>query len=148
MKKVISFDKSFKITVPISLTIIIAGLIGSAVLGFNNGVDFQAGLNSAVQFVPPSMDISYKGDGTMSLQKVSKTDVTFIARTPSGDSKSYTFAFDQYPTLNALADAIKTVPGLSLNLRADGTTAFAPPSRHLADRCPADGKAVDATLFG
>jgi preprotein translocase subunit SecF len=119
MTKVIAFDKSFKITVPISLVIIVAGLIGAAVLGFNNGVDFQAGLNSNVQFVPPSMELSFKGEGTMSLQKVSKAEVTFISRAPSGDSKSYTFAFEQYPTMQALSEAFKTVPGLAVLLKAD-----------------------------
>jgi len=120
MTKVISFNKSFKITVPVSLTIIIAGLIGAAVLGFNNGVDFQAGLNSTIQFVPPSMELSFKGEGTMSLQKVSKTDVTFISRAPSGDSKSYVFAFAQYPTMQSLSEAFKTVPGVTALLKADG----------------------------
>ncbi len=119
MTKVIGFDKSFKITVPISLFIIIAGLIGAVVLGFNNGVDFQSGLNSTIQFAPPSMEVSFKGDGTMSL-KVAKADATFISRAPSGDSKAFVFAFSQYPTLQALSDAFKTVPGVSVALKADG----------------------------
>jgi preprotein translocase subunit SecF len=119
MTKVIGFDKSFKITVPISLIIIIAGLIGAAVLGMNNGVDFQAGLNSTIQFVPPSMDVGFKGEGTMTL-KVAKADATFISRAPSGESKSYTFAFSQYPTMQAMTDAFKTVPGVSVALRIDG----------------------------
>ncbi len=120
MTKVINFDKSFKITVPISLAIIIAGLIGVAILGFNNGVDFQAGLNSSIQFVPPSMDVSFKGDGTMTLA-VSKMDATFISRSPSGESKSFTYTFAQYPTLQVLSEAFKAVPGVSVALKADGT---------------------------
>ncbi len=119
MTKVINFDKSFKITVPISLTIIIAGLIGVAVLGFNNGVDFQAGLNATVQFVPASMNVTYKGEGSMSL-KVAKTDATFISRATTGESKSYTFAFAQYPTMQSISDAFKSVPGVSVALAADG----------------------------
>jgi preprotein translocase subunit SecF len=119
MTKVINFDKSFKITVPISLVIILAGLVGTAVLGFNSGVDFQAGLNSTIQFVPPSMEVGFKGEGTMTLS-VSKADATFISRAPSGESKSYTFAFAQYPTMQAMNDAFKTVPGVSVALKTDG----------------------------
>jgi preprotein translocase subunit SecF len=121
MTRVINFDKSFKFTVPVSLVIILAGLIGLIALGFNNGVDFQAGLNSDISFVPPSMGVSFTGAGTMTLQ-VSKGDATFISRAPSGDSKAYTFAFAQYPSFQALVAAFKTVPGVSVDLKADPAT--------------------------
>jgi preprotein translocase subunit SecF len=120
MTRVINFDKAFKFTVPVSVVIILAGLVGLGILGFNNGVDFQAGLNSDVAFVPPSISLSFKGDGTMTLQNVTKADITFISHAPSGESKSYTFAFAQYPTLQALADVFKTIPGVSVELKADG----------------------------
>ncbi|MGA2548461.1 MAG: protein translocase subunit SecF [Rectinemataceae bacterium] len=120
MTRVINFDRSFKITVPISLVIIIAGLIGALAIGFNKGVDFQAGLNTSVRFAPPSMLVSYAGTGTMQL-KVTKSEVDLISKAPSGDTKSYTFTFVQYTTLQSIADAIKAVPGMSLELRADGS---------------------------
>jgi preprotein translocase subunit SecF len=67
------------------------------------------------------MDVSFKGEGTMTL-KVAKADATFISRAPSGDSKAYTFAFAQYQTFQALAAAFQSVPGVSVNLRAGGAT--------------------------
>jgi len=118
MTRVIAFDKSFKYTVPVSVAIILAGLVGIGIIGFNNGVDFQAGLNSDIAFVPPSMGVSFKGEGSMTL-KVAKADATFISRAPSGDSKAYTFAYAQYPTFQALVAAFKTVPGVSVELKAD-----------------------------
>jgi preprotein translocase subunit SecF len=121
MTRVIQFHKTFKYTVTVSLVVIIAGLVGLAVMGMNNGVDFQAGLNSTVQFVPPSMEVGFQGDGSMTLS-VSNTDVTFISRSPAGESKSFTFAFAQYPTLQGLASAFQTVPGVSASLKADGAT--------------------------
>ena len=121
MTKVINFDKTFKYTVPLSLVVIVAGLVGSAFLGLNNGVDFQAGLNSTIQFVPPSMDVTFAGQGTMTLA-VSKADATFISRSPSGESKSFTFAFAQYATMRDLSGAFQTVPGVSVALKADGAT--------------------------
>ena len=121
MTRVINFDKSFKYTVAVSVIIIVAGLVGLGVIGLNNGVDFQAGLNSDVAFVPSSMGVSFAGEGSMSL-KVSKADATFISRAPSGDSKAYTFTFAQYPTFQDLVAAFKTVPGVSVDLKAKPAT--------------------------
>jgi len=121
MKRVIQFDKAFKFTVAISVLVIAAGLVGLGVMGFNNGVDFQAGLNSDVAFVPPSMSLTFQGEGSMAFS-VTNDDATFIARATTGDSKSYTFAFADYPTLQAMADAFNKVPGVSAQLIAPGST--------------------------
>lgn len=120
MTRVINFDRSFRITVPISAVIIIAGLVGAIFLGFNKGVDFQAGLNTSVRFVPPSMAVSYTGAGSMRLT-VAKAEVDLISQAPSGESKAYIFGFDKYPTLQTVADAIKGVPGLVVDLKAEGS---------------------------
>jgi preprotein translocase subunit SecF len=119
MTRVINFDRSFKYTVPISLVIILSGLVGVAVLGFNNGVDFQAGLNTDVQFAPPSIGLSFTGQGTMSLT-VGKNEVDLLAKAPSGESKSYAFPFEKYKTMGAMVDGLKSVPGVDADLRVDG----------------------------
>jgi len=120
MTRVINFDRSFKITVPISLAIIISGLIGVAFIGFRMGVDFQAGLNTSIQFAPPSMVVSYTGEGTMRLS-VAKSEVDLISQAPSGSSKSYTLGFDTYTTLQAIADGLKAIPGMQVDLKAVGS---------------------------
>jgi preprotein translocase subunit SecF len=122
MTRVIGFDRSFKITVPISVVIIIAGIFGAAFLGFNNGVDFQAGLNTSIQFAPPSMRVAFTGEGTMRLS-VTKADVELISQAPSGQSKAYLFAYDKYPTLQAMGDALKTAPGVQVEMVAKGDLA-------------------------
>jgi len=118
MTRVINFDRSFKITVPISLALIFAGLVGVAVMGFRNGVDFQAGLNTDIQFAPPSMKVSFAGTGTVRLS-VTKAEVDVITQAPSGESKAFLFGYDKYPTLAAMTDALKTVPGVGVDLVAD-----------------------------
>jgi preprotein translocase subunit SecF len=55
MIRTIQFHKSFRITIIVSAAIIAAGLVGLGTMGFNNGVDFQAGLNTDVSLVPPSL---------------------------------------------------------------------------------------------
>jgi preprotein translocase subunit SecF len=119
MIRVIQFHKAFKVTIAVSIAIIVAGLAGLALMGFNNGVDFQAGLNSSVSFVPPSMKVSFKGEGYMTLE-VAKAEATFTAHAPSGGTTAYTFPFAKYPTLKDIAEAFKTVPGVSAELAADG----------------------------
>ncbi|MDA8411111.1 MAG: protein translocase subunit SecF [Treponema sp.] len=121
MKRVIQWHKSFKFLVPLSAAIIIGGLITVAVLGFRMGIDFQAGINTDVQFAPPSMDVTFDGTGTMRLT-VSQADVTLISQAPSGESKSYTYTWSTAPTLKAVADGLSSVPGVHVNLRADGAT--------------------------
>jgi len=122
MKRVIQWHRSFKLLVPMSAVIIIAGLVTVATVGFRTGIDFQAGINTDVQFAPPSMDVSYDGIGTMRLS-VTKTEATLISQAPSGESKSYSFAWDKYPTLKTVADGLAGVPGVKVNLRADGGVA-------------------------
>jgi preprotein translocase subunit SecF len=120
MTRVIQFHKAFKFTIVISVAVIVAGLAGLAIMGFNRGVDFQAGLNSSVSFVPPSMKMSFKGEGTMTLE-VSTTAAVFVSRAPTGATQSYTFGFAQYRTLKDISEAFKTVPGVSAELLADGS---------------------------
>lgn len=121
MKRVIQWHRSFKFLVPVSVLIIAAGLVMVATVGFRTGIDFQAGINTDVQFAPPSMDVTYDGTGTMRLN-VSQSDVTLISQAPSGESKSFSFPWTTATTLQAVADGIASVPGVHVNLRADGTT--------------------------
>lgn len=120
MTRVINFDRSFKITVPISLVIILSGLFGALFIGFRLGVDFQAGLNTSVQFASPSMTVAYTGDGIMRLS-VAKNEFDLIYQAPSGASKSYTIAFAAYPTIQSVVDALKAIPGINVNLQTDGS---------------------------
>jgi preprotein translocase subunit SecF len=137
MTRVINFDRSFKITVPISVVIILAGLFGALFIGVRLGVDFQAGLNTSVQFAPPSMTVAYSGDGTMRLS-VAKSEFDLIYQAPSGASKAYTIAFAAYPTIQSVSDALKAIPGMVVDLKTDGSQ----PSSLLLGR----SQATDATL--
>ena len=119
MTRVINWDKSFKFLVPMSVLIIVAGLVMVATVGFKTGIDFQAGINTSVQFAPPSMDVSFDGTGSMSL-RVSKSDATLISQATTGESKSYSLDWVKYPTLKAIADGLAAVPGVKVTLRADG----------------------------
>jgi preprotein translocase subunit SecF len=119
MKRVVQFHRAFKATIIISSVIVAASLAGLATLGFNTGVDFQAGLKANVSFVPPSMSVTFTGQGAMALE-VAKTKAIFTSHATSGETKAYTFEFADFPTLKAMADAFRTVPGVGVELMADG----------------------------
>jgi len=120
MTRVIQWHRSFKFLVPLSIVIIASGLVMLALVGFRMGIDFQAGINTDIQFAPPSMDVTFDGSGTMRLN-VSQSDVTLISQAPSGVSKSYTFPWTTATTIKAIADDLAAVPGVHVNLRADGS---------------------------
>lgn len=120
MTRVIQWHRSFKFLVPLSVLIIAAGLVMLATVGFRTGIDFQAGINTNVQFAPPSMNVTFDGTGTMRLN-VTQTEVTLISQAPSGESKSYSFPWTSATTLKAVADGLAAVPGVHVELRADGS---------------------------
>jgi preprotein translocase subunit SecF len=118
-RRVIQWHRSFKFLVPMSALIIVGGLVTVATVGFRTGIDFQAGINTSIQFAPPSMDVSFAGTGNMRLL-VSKAEATLISQATSGEAKSYSFAWTAYPTLKSVADGLAGVQGVKVNLRADG----------------------------
>ncbi len=122
MKRVIQFHKSFRITIVISAVIVAASAAGLATMGFNTGVDFQAGLKANVSFVPPSMALSFSGSGRMALE-VGKAEATLTSYATTGETKAYIFAFADYPTLKDVAEGFAMVPGVSAQLKAGGSTA-------------------------
>jgi preprotein translocase subunit SecF len=119
MIRTVQFHKAFRFTIILSIVVIAAGLVGLAAMGFNNGVDFQAGLNTDVSFVPPSMKVAFKGEGAMALE-VSKAEAVFTEHATTGATQAFKFAFADYKSLKDLAAAFATVPGVSAELMADG----------------------------
>ena len=119
MIRVIQWHKSFKYLVPMSAAIVIAGLVMVATVGFKTGIDFQAGINTDVQFEPPSMTVGFDGTGTMQLS-VSKAEVTLLSKAVSGESQTHSFPWTSFPTLKSVADGMAAVPGVHIILKADG----------------------------
>lgn len=120
MKRVIQFHKSFRITIAVSAAIMVASVAGLATMGFNTGVDFQAGLKANVSFVPPSMSLVFRGSGRMALE-VAKAEATLTSYATTGETKAYTFSFAEYPTLKDISEGFSTVPGVWSSLMADGS---------------------------
>jgi len=123
MKRVIRFSKFFVPAVLISSAIIIIGLVGYFVKGFNLGVDFQAGINETIQLAYPAADVSYSGKGNAELN-VGTNQITLVFSGAEAEKRTVTIDYKTYPTLADIKTALEKEPGISV-LLADGSSAVA-----------------------
>jgi len=123
MKKVhiFHFHKYYLFCVCMSLAIIIAGLVGYAIKGFNLGVDFQAGINQTVQLAYPVADLAYNGKGNVTLN-ISDKDAVFVFSGSDVENKTVQISFADRPTLGDFAQAVQAMPDMSITLRDQAST--------------------------
>jgi preprotein translocase subunit SecF len=117
--KVIRFSKVFVPAAVFSALLVIVGVGGYIALGFNLGIDFQAGLIQEVQFAPPAFSLSYRGMGNAGIS----LDRDGIAVTLSGavESRRYFFSYAEYKTIASITEALRSnVEGLDASLSAPG----------------------------
>lgn len=120
MKRVIQFHKFYLAAAILSTVLILTGIVGYVVNGgFNLGTDFRAGLNKTVQFGFNALEVSYAGKGTATLTVYNSGKMNIVFTGADIESKTLTFAFSQYPTIGALADALKAVPEVSVVIKSD-----------------------------
>ncbi|HCO48224.1 MAG TPA: protein translocase subunit SecF, partial [Spirochaetaceae bacterium] len=77
MKRVIRFSRFFIPSFILSGVLILVGLVAYFSMGFNLGVDFQAGINQTVQLALPVATVSYEGKGNAEL-RVSDSALTLV----------------------------------------------------------------------
>ncbi|MCL2879468.1 MAG: protein translocase subunit SecF [Treponema sp.] len=119
MKRIVPFSRYFLPTAIASIAIIVSGFVAYGVFGgFNRGVDFQAGLIQEVQFAPTAFSITWDGKGAATISFNRNT--LYIVITGAGvENKTNAFAASDYPTLDALAQAMKSqIDGLSVDITA------------------------------
>jgi preprotein translocase subunit SecF len=119
MKRIIPFTKYFVPTAVLSLILVIAGVAGYALKGFNLGVDFQAGLLQEIQFAPAAFELTYDGRGNASVS-LSRSSLTVVVSGAGIDEVQYDFPFSRYAELSDLAAGLSAVEGLSVKTAAQG----------------------------
>ncbi|MDR3324935.1 MAG: protein translocase subunit SecF [Spirochaetaceae bacterium] len=127
MKGIIRFSRGFRLAAILSSAIIVAGIAGYVVKGgFNLGVDFKAGLMQEIQFAPKALSLTFSGAGNAQIV-YGGTGVSLVVTGAGGENNTHSFAFADFATLGALAQAMEEgVPGLSVELdaEADAQTAW------------------------
>jgi len=116
MKRVIQFSKGYIPAAIFSTVLIVAGIVGYAVKGFNLGVDFQAGINQTVQLAYPALDLTYAGQGNVELT-VEAAKATIVFSGSEVENRTLVFNFADAPTIDAFASALNAVPDLHAEVR-------------------------------
>jgi preprotein translocase subunit SecF len=123
MKRIIRFSRFFIPAAIFSALLAVGGVAGYIIKGgFNLGVDFQAGLIQEVRFVPVAFRLTWAGRGSASVSFDRNRNRLDIVLSGAGvESQTLSFPFAEYPTIGALAGAIRSsVPleGINVDLRA------------------------------
>ncbi len=102
MKRIIRFHKGFLPATIFSVCLMLFGVVGILVKGFNMGVDFKAGVNQYIQLAYPAADISYTGTGTPNL-KITETVFQVVFTGANVEQRSVTYDLTKFATINDLA---------------------------------------------
>jgi preprotein translocase subunit SecF len=118
MKRIINFHKAYVPAAIISCLLIIGGLVGYFLNGFNLGVDFQAGLMQEIQLAPTAFTMTYSGGGVASVS-LEKTKLDIVISGSDVEKATHSFAFSEFKTIGSLVQALASVPGLSASAVGD-----------------------------
>jgi preprotein translocase subunit SecF len=121
MKRIISFSRYFLPAAILSVILVIGGIVGYILMGFNLGVDFQAGLLQEIQFAPTAFRITWNGTGNASVS-LSRTNLTIVVSGAGIDEVQHDFPFASYETVGSLVQGLSAVNGLNAEAAAPAST--------------------------
>ena len=119
MKRIIPFSRYFLPAAIFSLILAVFGLVGYFSMGFNMGVDFQAGLLQEIQFVPTAFRLTYNGPGNASVS-LSRNSLDIVISGAGIEELTHRFVFSSYPSQADLARGLREIEGLSATEPASG----------------------------
>jgi preprotein translocase subunit SecF len=122
MKRIITFSRFFIPAAILSFTLIALGITGYLIMGFNLGVDFQAGLLQEIQFAPTAFSLTYNGSGNASIS-LSRTSLDIVISGVGVEELSNRFTYISYPTQGDLVRALRGVEGIGVSETGSSSTA-------------------------
>ncbi|MCL2834018.1 MAG: protein translocase subunit SecF [Treponema sp.] len=125
MERIIHFSKAFVPAIIISLILCVAGIAGYIMMGFNLGVDFQAGLIQEVQIAPTAFSLTYNGIGNASVS-AGRSSMTIVISGAGVSGSQYDFPYSSYPAIGDLVNGLKPIDGLTVvnSAPSDARTAW------------------------
>jgi preprotein translocase subunit SecF len=121
MKRIIPFSKFFLPAAILSTVLAVAGVAGYVRMGFNLGVDFQAGLLQEIQFAPSAFSVTYGGQGRASVS-LTRTGLTVVVSGAGIDEVQYDFPFAGYPMVGDLVRGLAGIEGINVSALAAAST--------------------------
>jgi preprotein translocase subunit SecF len=85
--------------------------------GVNYGLDFKPGLSTEVRIAPTALSLGYTG-AARAVVTTNSTSLTIVVSGAGAENAATSWTFDEYPTVQQLADAVKTVPGVTATVNA------------------------------
>lgn len=119
MKKIIKFNKAFLPCAILSLCVIIAGVVGMFVRGINFSIDFVPGLVEEVRVAPCSMEVTYKGSASVSVE-MDNVSISLVISGAGADNETRLFNFGEYNTVSKMAAALSGVDGVTAVVKGEG----------------------------
>ena len=113
MKRIIPFSKYFIPAIVFSLLLCAFAGAGYFFLGFNMGVDFQAGLLQEIQFVPTAFRMTYNGRANASVT-TGRNNITIVVSGAGIDELQFDFPYSNYGTLGELVRGISAIEGMNV----------------------------------
>lgn len=113
MKKVVKFSKAFVPAVILSLVLIIVSIVGYFTKGFNYGLDFRSGLIQEVRIADIAAYVTYVGPATVTLG-LDSGSVYIVSTGSNTGNTTYTYTFEQYPTVADFAGAVNGMEGFNV----------------------------------
>jgi preprotein translocase subunit SecF len=125
VKRIIHFSRFFLPAVVISSILALGGIVGYIVKGgFNMGVDFQAGLIQELRFAPTAFSLTWSGQGSATVS-FDRSGLDIVVSGVGVESRTVSFPFAQYDTLETLTQAIRSsdqLEGIDVTLSVPGAT--------------------------
>lgn len=113
MKRVVKFSKAFVPAVILSLVLIIVSIVGYFTKGFNYGLDFRSGLIQEVRIADIAASVTYVGPATVTLG-LDSGSVYIVSTGSNTGNTTYTYTFEQYPTVADFAGAVNGMEGFNV----------------------------------
>ncbi len=121
MKKVIHFSKLFVPFTILSAVLILGGVVSLFTRGINFGIDFKPGLIEEIRIAPAAVSLTYHGPASVTVQNTSQS-ITFVVSGIGAENMTYAFSSSAYPTIEDMAAAFSSVPGVSVSVSAPAGT--------------------------
>jgi len=121
MKRIIPFSKYFIPTAIFSFILAVLGGVGYLKMGFNLGVDFQAGLIQEIQFAPTAFRLTYNGPGNATIS-FGRNALDIVISGAAVEEVTHRFAFASHPTQADLVRGLRGIDGMTVTEAAPPNT--------------------------
>lgn len=118
MKNTIKFSKGFLPCAILSIVLIVAGIVSTAVRGINFGLDFKPGMIEEIRIAPAVAEVTYNGTNTVSVDPVAG-GIQVVVSGVGSENTTKVFTYAENKTAKEIVAKLSEVEGVSAVLKRD-----------------------------